>query len=433
MKREPGLKDDAKNLSVVGGSALMAVLVTAGFLFARPAEKEQEVVRVHVIERVIAPTVEVEPVVAPEAAPEPVIVERVRAPLSGINRLYGTVSTRDGSQFTGFIRWDRNEGSWTDLLDANKQRTRGGESLSGVRFGHIERIEVIGRNSALFTLRSGDQVEMSGNATDLGSGLRALIIDEGDQTVQLDWRDLDVVDFMPPPPSERPNESRMFGTLTTRTGLEFTGYVTWDVDEIYSSDVLDGDLDGDRMKIPFGEIEAIERFSPRAAMVTLIDGQEMILDGTQDVNRSISGISVSDATLGQVKMGWDEFDRVVFHGTDDEASVSMFDGGERLFGTVVTRDGEELSGDITWDMDERFSWEMLDGDIRGLEFKVEFSQIEHIERIRGGVTVTLRDGRTFDLDGSNDVDSGNRGTEIDGPDGRYQISWSEFSELRLSN
>ena len=158
----------------------------------------------------------------------------MRAPLTGINRLYGTVTTVYGSEFTGYIRWDRNEGSWTDLLDATKPRRRGGSSVSGIRFGHVDRIDVTGRRSATFTLRNGERMELTANASDLGSGLRSLVVEEADgQMVEFEWRDLETVDFEAPG-STPPMESRMHGTLRTRSGLEFTGYVTWDVDEIYS-------------------------------------------------------------------------------------------------------------------------------------------------------------------------------------------------------
>ena len=82
----------------------------------------------------------------------------------------------------------------------------------------------------------------------------------------------------------------MFGTLRTRSGLEFTGYVTWDVDEVYSTDVLDGDAGGQRMQIAFGDIASIERNDRRSSRVTLIDGTTVVLDGTNDVDASISGI-----------------------------------------------------------------------------------------------------------------------------------------------
>ncbi|MDA0328021.1 MAG: hypothetical protein O2958_03250 [Gemmatimonadetes bacterium] len=418
MEHEPGLREDAKNLSVVTGSAIVAALITMG-LFVNQMTAAPE----RIVVRELAPIVEVVVPEAPEAPP--------LAPLSGTNRLYGTVTTVYGSDFTGYIRWDRNEGSWTDLLDATKPRENGGSSLSGIRFGHVQRIDVVDRNSALFTLRSGEQVRLTGNASDLGSGLRALIVDDGAGTLaEFEWRDLERVAFTPPGATP-PSESRLFGTLTTRSGLEFTGFVTWDIDEIYSTDVLDGDLDGRRVGVAFGDIASIERNNSWGSRVTLRSGEVMILEGTNDVDASISGISVSDAGLGQVKLSWEEFANVRFHGTESESALADFDGGSRLFGTVRTEDGGSYTGDITWDADEAFTWEMLNGEMRGVNFQVEFGTIARIAKAGRGAAVTLKDGRTFELSNSNDVDRGNRGILIH-TDGRdFEIAWDNFAELTL--
>ena len=431
-EHEPELQEDAKNLSVVTGSALLAALITMG-LFVNQVTAAPEASVVREIQPVVIEVVEV---AAPEPAPEPVPVvevERVRTPLTGINRIYGTITTVYGSEFTGYIRWDRNEGSWTDLLDATKPRRRGGSSVSGIRFGHVDRIDVTGRSSAMFTLRNGEQMELRANASDLGSGLRSLIVEEADGNLaEFEWRDLESVDFEAPGATP-PMESRMHGTLHTRSGLEFTGYVTWDVDEIYSGDILDGDANGRRMRIPFGEIASIERNSSWASRVTLLNGEQFVLDGTNDVDGSISGIEISDATLGAVKLDWDDFEMVEFHGTEDEVAAANFDGGRRIEGTVVDRFGDRYTGEIVWDADEAYTWEMLNGDIRGVSFHVEFGQIERIEKSRNGATVTLKDGRTFDLTGSNDVDRGNRGLTIrtDGRD--FDVDWSDFSEVTFTH
>lgn len=429
MEHEPGLKEDAKNLSVVTGSAILAGLITLG-LFVNQMTAAPEQMVVHEIQPVVIEVVDVvEP--EPEVAPEPVVVERVRAPLTGINRLYGTVTTVYGSEFTGYIRWDRNEGSWTDLLDATKPRYRGGSSISGIRFGHVERIDVTGRSSALFTLRNGEKMELRANASDLGTGLRALLVTEASGNVaEFEWRDLESVAFSAP--TSAPAESRMFGTLETRSGLSFTGYITWDVDEIYSTDILDGDHDGRRLKIPFGEIAEIERHSSWGSRVTLLNGDQMILDGTNDVDSSISGIEVSDATLGSIKLDWDDFARVTFHGTDDEVAVANFDGGGPIRGTVTTEDGQRLTGQIVWDADEMYTWEMLNGEIGDLDLHVEFAQIDRIEKSRNGAMVTLKDGRSFELSGSNDVDRGNRGITVrtDGRD--FEVEWRDFREVTFT-
>ncbi len=401
-------REDAKNLSLITGAALVGIALTA-VAVARSA--------------------------APVRVTSPVVVrvaERVHAaPMSAGDRLYGSVTTRDGARFEGFLRWDRNEGSWTDVLDANKEQD-GRTTQSGIRFGNVRLIERLGRGEAMLTLRSGEHVRMSGRATDLGDGLRALRVDRpGLAEVELGWGDLDVVELMPAPVEAHPTEGRIRGVLRTRSGASFSGAVSWDVDEIYSGDLLDGDVAGERARIPFGEIAAIERYSRRAARVLLRSGEELVLEGTNDVDDSNSGIAVSDPELGEVKVSWGEFDRVDFDDVEASAPEVSFDGGRRIQGTVLTSAGERFNGLVRWDADEASTWEMLNGEQDGVAFQVEFSRIARLERTARGTRVELRDGRSFELSGSNDVDDGNRGILIDVGGRTVRVSWDEFAELRL--
>jgi hypothetical protein len=427
--REPTRSEDATNLSLIAGSAVVAVFLTLGlvavpFLFSQ-RNRIQPVVEVQ-------PLVDVKPLVkvTPVAPVAPVVV----ASYAGNDRLYGTVVDRRGRQYTGYIRWDRNEGSWADQLDATKVADRRRRVTSGIRFGHVESIEVLGRERARLTLKSGDEFVLGSNATDLGTGLRALVIETpGHGAAELEWRELGAIDFMPAPDAVEATEQRIHGTLTTRAGQSFTGYVAWDRDEIYTTDVLDGEHDGYDREIPFGEISAIERHSSSGARVVLQNGEEMILRGTNDVDDSNRGITVSDAGLGQVDVTWDEFAGVRLHPPESPVLYGQFDGGRRIRGTVVTEDGASHSGAIAWDRDESYTWELLDGDSRGVDFSVEFGKISRIAKARRGSVVELNDGRVLELSGSNDVDDGNRGIVVEGDDGSVMIDWDDFVELRLES
>ena len=411
--RRPDHKEDAKNLSLISVSGVIAFIVTAALIYAHD-NMDRAPFPIPIPTTVITPMAEL-------------------GPVSGSPRLYGTVATRRGATLTGFIRWDRNEGSWADVLDAQKLRARGNATQTGIRFGHVFRIERLNGDEALVTLKSGEQVRMGARATDLGDGLRALLVDvPGRGTQELEWRDLEVVEFEAAPEGLEPSEARNHGTLTTRSGLEFTGYIAWDVDEIYTTDVLDGEADGVDRDIPFGSIASIERAGSRGARVTLLDGNAMVLRGTNDVDSSIGGISVSDPTLGEVKLGWDEFDNVRFHPADAEPGRGFFDGSHPITGTVITEAGQEYTGRIAWDNDETGSWEMLNGEVDGVELQVEFGNIARIRKTGRGALVELRDGRTFELAGSNDVDDGNRGITVGSGDEAHEIEWEDFSELRLA-
>ncbi|GMR12930.1 MAG: hypothetical protein BMS9Abin29_1125 [Gemmatimonadota bacterium] len=526
--RDPSRREDAKNLGIVYGTGAVAALLTAVLLLkASPAP---------VMEVVVEAAPDPVPVIMPEPAAEPIVpAEPIQT--SGDNRLYGTVTTITGRRYEGYVRWDRNEGSWADLLDANKQpdhgndrvvrtrrvperardarkrarslrerardgdRDRDGErsfkldvledlddlehvadledlsriaiaiaersresragaptivisgrsirsgilqsfsfgtsaTQSGIRFGHLKSIAALDSRTALFTLKSGEEMVFSANATDLGSNLRALVVEQVDgDVIELAWGDLDVVEFEAAPEDASPPSSRNYGTMTTHSGLEFTGYITWDVDEIYSSDILNGDDGRDDREIPFGSIERIDRDSSRGAMVTLDTGEEVLLSGTNDVDESNNGISVSDPGLGQVKVNWYDFASVRFHEAESQAGYGQFDGGQAIFGTVKTKNGGDYTGEIVWDLDESYTWEMLNGEQDGVEFHVEFSKIASLRPISSwGTKVTLKDGRTYELRGSNDVDHSNRGILVRLENGdEVQVEWDDLEEVRLQN
>lgn len=386
------------------------------------------------------------------------------------DRLYGRVTTLGGDVFEGFIRWGRNEGSWTDLLNGNKELpsrnlrdaerlgmvpargedehgfeiagiriTWGGEDddypdevQSGIRFGHVRHLRVLGDDAVALELKSGQEVELEGGSSDLWPDLTVDDPERG--RVELDARDLDAVEFLPVPPGVRPRfGDRLYGTLRTRDGQEFTGYVAWDQDEILTTDVLDGEEGSRDWEIPFGEITAIERNGSRSSRVILRTGEELVLRGSNDVDDDNRGIIVADPDLGQVIVGWDAFSDVTFLPSPGRPGYQAFDGGHRLHGTVVTRDGRELEGWMRWDNDEAFSWEILDGEWRGVTFDVELGAVSVIERRgRGSAQVTLRDGRVFELEGSNDVDEGNKGIFVVDEGGDVSaVAWEDFREIRF--
>ena len=393
----------------------------------------------------------------------------VKADDSG--RIYGEITTAEGDTFEGFIRWDKNEGSWVDILDATKELpkrstyknarrkyrdrkatieifgikigksgSRGSgwwsSAQSGIRFGHIRALEVVDDDAVLLTLKSGQEIELSGSCSDIGSGIREIIIeDEHEGEIELVWDDLETIEFVQAPSGAESNfGERLYGTLTTRRGDEYTGFVCWDVDELFPTDILDGDEKHRRRKIKFGKIASIERYSSSGAKVTLTNGNQMVLRGTNDVDDDNRGIVISDPGFGQVTVKWDEFDRLDFTKAPHQIRYKEFDGGRRLAGTVYTEDSESYTGTIRWDDDEEYTWEILNGDYHDIEFDIEFTFVKSIEkRSHRSSIVTLWDGRSFRLRDCNDVDEGNKGIFVTLPDGDdVEIEWEDFSRVEFS-
>lgn len=384
-------------------------------------------------------------------------------------RIYGVITTVDGETFEGIIRWDKNEGGWVDVIDGDKRlsrknlkkssRTRnrdagnrvkifgieigGSDSYffdlssaqSGIRFGHLKSLDVLDDDLVLLTTKSGLEFELEHGSTDIGDDIREIIIEDNEEgEIELVWDDIDRIEFKAPSKSYKSNfGERLYGTLTTRRGEEFSGFICWDVDELFTEDILDGNHKSRKRKIPFGKIASIERYSSNGATVTLKDGDDMLLRESNDIDDGNRGIIVSDMAFGQIVVKWDEFEKLVFSEPPRPARYQDFDGGRNLYGTVTTEDGESFTGKIRWDNDEEYTWEILDGDYHDIEFEIEFGLIKEIERKSyGSAVVTVSDGRTFRLRGSNDVDEDNKGIFIITDSGEeIEIEWDQFTHVKF--
>ncbi len=388
------------------------------------------------------------------------------------DRIWGTVITSKGAEITGFIRWDRNEINWTDLLNGSKRFdwealavwdeavNQGAEPTddrsiefagyritwdddqgsqpdvadSGVRFGHIASLRVTGDDEVEVTLRSGQTFELAGGATDIGTNIRELLIEvPGGETIELEWNELERVEFSSAPPGAQPSSSRLYGRVEDRWGNPLSGYIAWDLDEALGADLLNGELDGRNRSIAFDRIASIQRDGWDASIVTLLDGSVMRLSGSSDVGRGHGGVQVSDPRLGQITVSWDDFGRVDFREPDPPLTWDDFAESRRLRGTVETESGEVVTGWIRWDADEEYDWEILNGNWRDLIHHVEFSMIARIEKRSSRESdVILWDGRVLQLDGSNDVDRGNKGIFVETDSGeRYLIKWANFASAEF--
>lgn len=388
-------------------------------------------------------------------------------------RLYGRVTTTEGAVVEGYLRWDRNEASRADFLDAAKEIPREvieeAERLdpafaaemrrrrsivafgmrirwdvddidgpptepSALRFAHVASLEPLDGGRARIMLVDGEVVELEGTSTDIGGGMRDLLVDTGSgPDVSVDWHDLERVDFFAPPPdAPDPREAPLHGTVRTWGGLELTGWIAWDRDEVLESDVLDGREGATEYEIPFAEIARIAPEDRRSARVTLRSGVERILRGTNDVDRDNRGIEVADPGLGRAIVEWEDLEEVRFHAWEPGRTGG---GGAMALGpvrgTVYARDGRVLEGEIRWGQDEERRWEVLDGWTDDTRLAIELGAIEQIRPVGADeAVVSLLDGRVFRLEGTDDVGEGHRGVFVK-PDGRARrlVRWQDVDRV----
>ncbi len=383
-------------------------------------------------------------------------------------RIYGKLTTVDDEVFEGWLRWDKNEAYWDDIIDGVVEKDRYearqrqgrkykesrknyveafglklGEgfswgsfdvsSESQLQFGHITRIKRDG-DGATVILKNGEEVLFE-SSSDMGPSIREIVLyDVKEGEIYFDWDDIESVDFMTEKSEPTDGLERLYGKVATRRAGEFTGWIEWDVDEVFNDDDLDGDEDGGRTrKINFGRIASIERNSSSSARVITKDGKEMVLRNSNDVNSENRGVVVKSSEFGRVKIGWSDFEKVDFMSVPQAElpRYAEFDGGRKIRATVTTEDGEDFTGDIAWDNDEEYTWEHVNGEYKGVEMAIPFSLIMSIEKNSQRTSiVTLKSGNSYILSGSNDVNEENKGIIVFKEKGSAEeIDWYDFAKL----
>jgi hypothetical protein len=251
----------------------------------------------------------------------------------------------------------------------------------------------------------------------------------------------------------------IYGAVKTRAGKTYTGVIRWGNEEAF----WDDHFNATKEKLPyaeyrdeladvghshgirifghnlfvdvgassrqfvarFGDIRKIEVDGSDEATITMKNGAVIGVEGgSNDIGATLL---VRDAA-GDIEIPWRKIDVVELMATPNDAMQD----GQRLFGTVTTEDGE-FTGYIQWDKQECLTSDKLDGDSDDGEMSIAMGKIRSIER-RGyrGSEVTLRDGRRFELDDTNDVDDSNRGIMVEDPRyGRVVVPWGAFERLDL--
>jgi len=369
--------------------------------------------------------------------------------------LYGTIETDSRQTHTGLLRWNTEESFWDDLFNSTKDEVphleaheRSGQRRREVRvfgfsfgykwddsrqfvarFGDIQTIEPLRGEKVRLTMKDGTKITVDGGSNDIGA--KVSVRDDALGEVRIDWDRIERITFRATPASERPGVLRLYGVLTTRHG-SFEGYVQWDSEECRSTDKLDGDsADGD-VSIEMGKIRTIERRGRSGSRVVLEDGREFELHGSNDVDDSIRGILVEDPRYGRVKVSWDEFVRLELRSVDHSGrGYAAFPAGRPLRGTVTDASGRAVSGRIVFDLDEEWTWEMLDGQADGVEYIIPFALVRSIEPQRGDRSkIVLRAGGEIVLEDSHDVSEDNSGVLILGAGDRETfVEWDDVKRI----
>ncbi len=382
--------------------------------------------------------------------------------------LYGIVTTVDGVTYEGRLRWGgTQEAFWSDYFNGqkkqnswaaqvpperlpterhpiaffgieivNRERPIDLTRLFMARFGDIALIQASGRDVRV-TLKSGAVFDLDRfSASDFDDGVRVWDASRG--VTDLDSIRIRTIELLPPPrPGAAPH--RLHGTVRTRHGREFTGFLQWDREQSLGSDHLSGQAARAERTIPFHAIRSIARRTPDSSLVSIDGGAAIVLSGNRSVGEGNRGVYVDDPRFGRVLVSWQSFDRVDFSPGGSGPAYDDFPPGSPLTGAVTTRDGRSLSGRLVYDLDESEFTETLDAPSEGVDYTIPFTLIASIAipvPTQSGprrATVTLRDGMQLQLESTGDLGPGNAGLLIfaaGNPSPAY-VPWNNVVQIAL--
>jgi hypothetical protein len=216
-------------------------------------------------------------------------------PGTASDRLYGTVRTHAGD-FTGFIQWNRVNGSGSDELSGH---TADGELR--LRFDTVRSIARKSSDSSLVTLLDGKGIVLS-DRSDVGpDSLRIYVDDRRYGRVLIPWGAFERVDFSPggsgPAYGDFPTGHPLTGDVTTRDGRRLAGRLVYDLDESETTETLDAPSQGIDYTILFGLIASIVLPAPEEpgaerAKVTLHSGEVLQLERAGDLGEGNAGMLI---------------------------------------------------------------------------------------------------------------------------------------------
>lgn len=364
--------------------------------------------------------------------------------------LYGTVTTKDDQTITGQIRWDDEEVYWTDLFNAVKKDNQSLEYLDkkefkqlkrrqinrsnsgfgfgllrlfnigdydlnhefACHFGYIQKIEPLKVQQARITLRNGDSFRIGGAGyNDIGPKIMVFTPTED---VKIDWQVIETIEFSSVPQDWSSKIGRpLYGTVESRIGT-FTGLIEWDLDERLTSDILDGEHDGEDYEIPFRKIGHIKN-EGNGSTITSTTGKKVYLDDSNDVDDDNDGIAITHPDFGRVIIDWVDFDEITFSETPEDLLPSFedFKQIDRIQGLVTSRQGKEFTGNLVFDLDESYQFELLQGYMANSKFEIPFYSIDSLS-IDGpySCSLVLKSGLKLQLEVSRDVTYRNSGLLI---------------------
>lgn len=378
--------------------------------------------------------------------------------------IYGAIALKNGQQYEGQIRWENRQALWDDVFEAPKIE-RATQNLANVpearkkeeqqddfklgfmelwadkdpyitfpfrcSFGDIFSLEIKNDKQVLLTLKNGDQIKLKNGQGDLGDDL--LIYDNHLGRLDLDLNEIRSINFKKTPTAfVSKMGSPVYGSILTTIGI-FEGYIIWDMEERLGKDLISGRQQGVKIDIEFKDIAQLKT-QGNGSLIELKSGKSVFLNDHDDVSRGNHGIGIKNPAFGTLFFDWKNFISADF--AVPAKAPQQYDDFQRpqlLSGAVFTKIGARHSGELVYDLDEKYNIEFLNGENNGFEYYIPLKQVTRIEPQNDKFsTVYLKGGRQFLLGNNSDVNANNHGLILTPANGiAAYFAWKDIKRIEL--
>lgn len=374
--------------------------------------------------------------------------------------LYGMVTTHSGEQYTGFMRWGKEELFWHDIFNSEKlpnshhekyvkhqeeskwsnfdwnfrsiweDKYRETSHTFACYFGDISALYLFNDQKVKLELKNGEVIMLKGGSNDIGTVINLHDFEFGNAKIA--WSKIRSIAFKEAPSNLKiPYGKAIYGLVSTKRGSSVTGFVKWDMDERCADDMLDGDSNIGDQSIPFGKIKSIKKKGD-GAMIVLMSGREIFLKNSNDVNSSNRGIEVFADGIGSQKIPWSDFVQLDMIECSNGINYSDFALPEAIKSEVLTFDGNHHLGLTVYDIDEAWQVEFLDGADENIEYQIPFRYIKMIRpKNKSFSLVYLKNGDDLLLGDRQDVSFNNDGLLVFKRNKKepMYISWEQIDKI----
>ncbi len=377
--------------------------------------------------------------------------------------IFGKIELKNGDTLKGQIRWDNEQGVWEDEFTAIrynnpvydalgkekakkiKTKTRDfdfgfmqlwedkvsdSEPTFSCSFGDIAYLKSSKGDMVLLGLKNGANVKLNMDKNgDLDD--RIFLYEKSAKRHVLYFKEIRSIRFMPFEMDYVPARGNpMYANVLTSMGA-FKGYISWDREERFENDDIEGKNKDKKKHIPFKNIAKIKA-QDDGSLITMVSGREIFLNNHDDVDDGNHGIVVIGQEFGMVEIEWENFISASFKRTSSvPRPYGDFKKAKLLKGVVEDNSGEKFHGQLIFNLNKMYYIEFLNGENNGYEYNIPFYKIDKIEPQNDKYTmVTLKTESSLLLGDDDDVTKNNGGVVVKSKkgDARY-VAWANIKKI----